>query len=105
MYNIGFLLIFSRSLEHSLFRKGLLLVINLLVSLIGCVVASSVRIATEKQTDTHRPSTVTLAAHARTLRVEYLPTPMKVAIQQYLLNGGQPPEAEERSERLETLVA
>ena len=37
--------------------------LQLLVSLISCVVACSARIETDRQT--HRPSTVTLAAHAR----------------------------------------
>ena len=47
-----------------------LVALKLLVSLISCLVACSARIVVDRQTDrqtkqTHRPTTVTLAAHAR----------------------------------------
>ena len=61
------------SLERSRFSKiatllfHALVALKLLVSLISRLVACSARIVVDRQTDrhTHRPSTVTLAAHAR----------------------------------------
>ena len=71
--NIGFLACFHAiSLEHSHFNKiatlfPALVALNLLVSLISRLVACSARIVADKQRDrqTHRTTTVTLAAHAR----------------------------------------
>ena len=72
--NIGFLACFHAiSLERSGFSKigtlffPALVALNLLVSLIRRLVACSARIVADKQTDrqTHRTTTVTLAAHAR----------------------------------------
>ena len=58
-YSISNAVVLAKSLVY--FRA--LVVLQLLVSLISCVVACSARIETDRQT--HRPSTVTLAAHAR----------------------------------------
>ena len=59
----------SRTPHNRLFNFRALVLLQLLVSLKSCVVACSARIETDRQTDTHtqthRPSTVTLAAHAR----------------------------------------
>ena len=56
--HIGFLACFHAISLH-------LVVLKLLVSLISRLVASSPRIVVDKQTDTHRTTTATLAAHAR----------------------------------------
>ena len=68
--NIGFLACFHAiSLERSRFRKIATLIflalvaLKLLVSLISRLVACSARIVLDRQT--HRKTTVTLAAHAR----------------------------------------
>ena len=74
--HIGFFACFHAiSLERSRFSKiatfhfHALVALKLLVSLISRLVACSARIVvdrqTERQTQTHRPTTVTLAAHAR----------------------------------------
>ena len=72
--HIGFLACFHAiSLERSRFSDNrhiifpALVALNLLVSLISRLVARGARIVVDKQTDrqTHRTTTVTLAAHAR----------------------------------------
>ena len=68
--HIGFFACFHTiSLERSCFSKIASLFLALvalkqLVSLIRCLVACSARIVVDRQTDTHRTTTVTLAAHA-----------------------------------------
>ena len=70
--HIGFFASFHAiSLERSRFSKiatffRALVALKLLVSLISCLVVCSARIVVDTQTNrqTHRPSTVTLAAHA-----------------------------------------
>ena len=70
--HIGVLALFSRHISrtqsfqqnrHIIFPA--LVALNLLVPLINRLVARSERIVVDKQTDRHRTTTVTLAAHAR----------------------------------------
>ena len=87
--------------ERSRFRKNdhfyfqAVVVLKLLVSLMGHLVACSARIAGDKRTDkhTHRPSTVTLAAHARQGLIKYrnnnsaLPSVIKTHVSKLYFNS------------------